>query len=58
MILANQAKWRCKMAAKACILVKTAELTDFAGIPAHGLWGQAKFQKADSAPFAALVSQS
>jgi len=22
---------------------------------AHGLWGQAKFQSADSAPFAALV---
>lgn len=26
--------------------------------PAHGLWGQAKFQNADSAPFAALVGRS
>ena len=24
---------------------------------AHGLWGQAKFQNVDSAPFAALVSR-
>jgi hypothetical protein len=23
---------------------------------AHGLWGQAKFQRTDSAPFAAMVS--
>jgi len=30
------------------------KLTSF---PAHGLWGQAKFQNADSAPFAALVSR-
>ena len=26
--------------------------------PAHGLWGQAKFQSADSAPFAALVIET
>lgn len=51
MVLANQAKWRCKYN----LSINYRELTVFL---AHGLWGQAKFQNADSAPFAALVCLS
>jgi hypothetical protein len=54
MILANQAKWRCGY----FYLVRADHGLIICLIPlsAHGLWGQAKFQNADSAPFAALVS--
>lgn len=50
MILANQAKWRCELILLHLYLTSNRSL-----IAAHGLWGQAKFQNVDSAPFAALV---
>lgn len=50
MILANQAKWRCELILFLLHLTSNRSL-----IAAHGLWGQAKFQNVDSAPFAALV---
>jgi hypothetical protein len=50
MILANQAKWRCE-----CSDLRFCSNKLTLSHIAHGLWGQAKFQNVDSAPFAALV---
>lgn len=48
MILNHQAKWRCTYRLRVCIRSSQQ-------LPAHGLWGQAKFQSVDFAPFAAMV---
>lgn len=52
LVLAQQAKWRCMYnhLSAAVFLFSTENCN-----AAHGLWGQAKFQEIESAPFASLV---
>ncbi len=52
LVLAQQAKWRCMyLLFPSLCLISQIEFI----FAAHGLWGQAKFQELESAPFASLV---